>query len=216
MTTHDLGWMLDWDGYKNGNAVRLLLHLLLLADESGQVEVSERGLAEALGVGRQAIRTAKALLLADQKITQVATHGKTTLTLCLSSAVVSKAQPRQPKSQPNKQPNKTVEVSPAWVAVEYAPVFLDWVDYKKSKGERYKNEKSLKACYNRLVNLSGGDAGVAAMIVEQSMANNWKGLFPLQRYNNGTNNRRSNSRDDELAAQAVRMRTDFESERAHQ
>ncbi len=216
MSTNDLRWMLDWEGYKSANAVRLMLHLMLTADDSGHVEASERRLADVLGMGRQEVRTAKSILISTHKLTQTVTQGKTILTICLSSDVVKKPQLKQPKLQPKKQPDKTLEIAPAWVDAGYATAFLDWVDYKKSKGESYKNEKSLKACYNRLVNLSGGNAEVAARIVEQSMANNWKGLFPLQQHNNGTNNWRSNTRDDELAAQAVRMRTDFESKRACQ
>ena len=190
----------------SGNATKLLLHLILHADDNGVVEVSERRLANELGMGRQQLRTAKQSLLERHRITQQVTQQVTHLTLCCcGSCKVSKT---------TKQP--AIEIAPEWVSQEFAPVFLDWLEYKRSRREGYKTDRSLKACYNMLVNLSGGNAEVAARIVEQSMANNWKGLFPLKDNNNGRTDWRVNRRDNELAAQAVRMRTDFESERAHQ
>lgn len=214
MTTHDLGWMLDWEGYRNANAVRLMLHLMLIADEDGNVEVSERSLAADLCMGRQEVRTAKATLISTQKLTQTLTHGKTILTLCLSDRVVKKRQVSQPTKQPSNQPTiQPTETVPSWVAQDYVRPFLDWVSYKKAKRQTYKTEQSLRACYNKLVKLSNGNADIACRIIEEAMANNWNGFYELKNVNNGTTNWRSNGRDDELAAQAIRMRSNFESER---
>ena len=55
-----------------------------------------------------------------------------------------------------------------------------WLCYKKERKEMYKNERSLKACYNQLVRLSGNVPEVARAIVEQSIAREWKGLFELK------------------------------------
>jgi hypothetical protein len=193
----------------SGNATKLLLHLILHADDNGVVEVSERRLAKDLDMGRQQLRTAKQSLLEHHRITQQVTQQVTHLTLCCCGSCKASKTTKQPK-----QP--AIEIAPEWVSQEFAPVFLDWLEYKRSRREGYKTDRSLKACYNMLVNLSGGNAEVAARIVEQSMANNWKGLFPLKDNNNGKTDWRVNRRDNELAAQAVRMRTDFESKRACQ
>lgn len=214
MTTCDLSWMLDWEGYRNANAVRLMLHLMLIADDNGIVEASERSLAAELGMGRQEIRTAKSTLISTHKLTQTVTHGKTILTLCVSDTVVKKRQPKQPKIQPSIQPKvQPTETVPVWVAQDYVHPFLDWVEYKKAKRQTYKTEQSLRACYNKLVKLSNGSADIACRIVEEAMANNWNGFYALKETSNGTTNWRSNGRDAELAAQAVRMRTNFETER---
>jgi len=214
MTTHDLSWMLDWEGYRNANAVRLMLHLMLIADDNGNAEVSERSLAADLGMGRQEVRTAKATLISTQKLTQTLTHGKTILTLCLSDRVVKKRQAIQPTKQPSNQPTiQPTETVPSWVAQDYVRPFLDWVSYKKAKRQTYKTEQSLRACYNKLVKLSNGNADIACRIIEEAMANNWNGFYELKNVNNGTTNWRGNGRDAELAAQAVRMRSNFESER---
>lgn len=61
--------------------------------------------------------------------------------------------------------------------------FLEWLEYKRERRESYKSIKSLKLCYEKLVELSSGDAGIAMEIVKESMANNWQGLFKLKTVN---------------------------------
>ena len=53
-----------------------------------------------------------------------------------------------------------------------------WLAYKKERGQTYK-PAGLKAFITSLGNLSGGNGEVALKIVEQSMANNYSGVFPL-------------------------------------
>lgn len=196
------------------NATKLLLYLVLNADDDGIVEVSERRLAHELGIGRQQLRTAKQNLLSTHRITQQVTQQVTHLKLCCCESCGKQKTTEQPNKQPSRRPKQPmVEIAPEWVQQEFAPAFLDWMEYKRSRREAYKSDKSLKACYNMLVKLSNGDAETARLIVEQSMANNWKGLFPLKENNNGRTNWRVNGRDDELTAQAVRMRGNFAAER---
>lgn len=63
---------------------------------------------------------------------------------------------------------------------KYPLFFIDWLDYKKSRKETYKNDKSIEACYNHLMNLSYNNISIAEKIILQSMANNWAGLFELK------------------------------------
>jgi len=55
-----------------------------------------------------------------------------------------------------------------------------WLSYKKERKQPYKSEKSIKAAYEKLVNLSGKDPSNAILIVKQSMAANWSGMFELK------------------------------------
>lgn len=55
-----------------------------------------------------------------------------------------------------------------------------WLSYKKEIKDSYKSERSIKACYNNLLKLSGNNPTKAMEIVNQSIANNWKGLFELK------------------------------------
>lgn len=63
---------------------------------------------------------------------------------------------------------------------DYLPVFQDWLSYKRQRKESYKTQQSLEALYRKLHKLSGGEVEIAQMIVEQSQANNWAGLFELK------------------------------------
>lgn len=83
------------------------------------------------------------------------------------------------------------DVMPDYVREDYAPVFARWLDYKRARREGYKSAASLKACYDKLVELGGNDPAVAELVVEQSMANNYAGLFPLK--NNANENNQGNS-----------------------
>jgi gluconate kinase len=68
-----------------------------------------------------------------------------------------------------------------FVEKEFEKVFFDWLEYKKQRKESYKSQKSLQACYTHLKELSDNDPETMKTIVEQSMANNWMGLFELKK-----------------------------------
>lgn len=59
-----------------------------------------------------------------------------------------------------------------------------WFKYKKSS---YKNNDTKQACYNHLIKLSKNDHEIAMQIVDQSIANAWKGLFELKEFKNKSN-----------------------------
>jgi hypothetical protein len=74
----------------------------------------------------------------------------------------------------------------SFVKDEFSETFQTWLSYKKEKKQAYKSQKSIQACYSHLVNLARGDAETARIIVEQSMANNWAGIFELKNKKNIT------------------------------
>ena len=59
-------------------------------------------------------------------------------------------------------------------------VVVRWLDYKRSIGNTYRTAQGVRAMIEKLNDLSGGNVEVAGAIVEQSIANNWKGLFELK------------------------------------
>ena len=83
------------------------------------------------------------------------------------------------------------------VAPEFEQAFSVWLEYKHQRRETYKSDMSLKVCYNKLVKLANGDPVTAMAIVEQSMGNNWAGLFPLKIERNGTTINQQSDRDAE-------------------
>lgn len=58
-----------------------------------------------------------------------------------------------------------------------------WLQYKKEKGQSYK-PTGFKTFYKKLCELSGNNPQVAMAIIEQSMQNNYAGIFPLRNNNN--------------------------------
>ncbi len=57
---------------------------------------------------------------------------------------------------------------------------LKWLAFKREKKQTYK-PRGIEMLKAKLTNLSNGDGKVAMMIVEQSMSNNYSGLFPLRK-----------------------------------
>lgn len=72
---------------------------------------------------------------------------------------------------------------------DFIPVIEKWLEYKKSRRETYKSNDSIKLFCKKLIELSGNDIIKAEKIIEQSMAQNWAGIFELKNILNGTNTR---------------------------
>lgn len=70
-----------------------------------------------------------------------------------------------------------------WVSALDSPwreLMRIWLEYKRSRKETYISQMGANACLKKLKELSGGFPEVAQKIIEQSMANNWAGLFPVK------------------------------------
>lgn len=92
------------------------------------------------------------------------------------------------KGRKEKVPRKRKELDTSFVAPEFKSAVDEWIAYKSELGKPYK-ARGFKAFYNQLVNLSGGDPDKARKIIEQSMANNWQGIFTINETKNGKSNR---------------------------
>lgn len=66
---------------------------------------------------------------------------------------------------------------------EYRNIVNIWLNYKKSKKQSYANNESIKAMFENLLQLSGNNPQTAELIIKQSMANSWAGLFELKTQN---------------------------------
>lgn len=69
------------------------------------------------------------------------------------------------------------------VSPEMREVVDTWLAYKKEKGKMYK-PIGFKNFYKKLCELSGNNPQTAMAIIEESMANNYDGIFPLRNNNN--------------------------------
>ena len=76
--------------------------------------------------------------------------------------------------------------------------WLKWKQYKKAEFNfKYKSEISEHAAKTELINLSDNDAEIAIKIIDQSIANGWKGLFKLQK--NGTDKKGNGASEEAIA-----------------
>lgn len=77
-----------------------------------------------------------------------------------------------------EQKKKDLDLS--FALPSFVPIMQAWLDYKRNKKQSYKDEKSIRLCYQNLQKLSKNNPTIAQLIVEQSIANNWAGLFELK------------------------------------
>lgn len=68
----------------------------------------------------------------------------------------------------------------AFVSEDYKDIFFTWLNYKRERRERYKTQGSLETAYKRMLNLGGNERQQVRQVVEQSIGNNWAGLFSLR------------------------------------
>lgn len=65
----------------------------------------------------------------------------------------------------------------------YKETVINWLIYKKERDEKYKSTRTLSVLYSQLKKLSNNNPETAKLIVEQSIANNWAGIFQLKTQN---------------------------------
>jgi uncharacterized protein YdaU (DUF1376 family) len=68
----------------------------------------------------------------------------------------------------------------SFVKEEFKKCFFKWMQYKTDRKEKYKSLESEKSFYNKLITLSDNKPNIASLIIEQSIANNWAGVFELK------------------------------------
>ena len=69
---------------------------------------------------------------------------------------------------------------------EFGEIWDLWIDYRKEKRLSKYKKIGEQAALKKLSEMSSGNIDMAKKIIEQSIANNWQGLFEIK--NNGRNN----------------------------
>jgi hypothetical protein len=59
-------------------------------------------------------------------------------------------------------------------------IWVKWMEYKKQIKKPYKTQSGMEAKFKHLLELSGGDTAMAEKIIDQSIREEWAGLFPLK------------------------------------
>lgn len=89
--------------------------------------------------------------------------------------------PKRTKSKTKKETKKESkeEVVMPWLGFD--GIWGDWRDYKKSEhGFKFKSAASEQTALHNLQRISNDNIETARTIIQQSIANGWKGLFPLK------------------------------------
>ena len=92
---------------------------------------------------------------------------------------------------------------------EFSVAWQSWKDYKRDEhGFRFKSSASEQASLHQLQNLSGGDEPTAVRIIGQSLANGWRGFFPLKNQHNESRANRGPSDGSLLTAHLRKLADD--------
>jgi hypothetical protein len=94
---------------------------------------------------------------------------------------------KESKGKDIKEIKESIELP--FVSKEFQKIWFDWKDYKKKQFKfTYRTTQSELATLTELTKLSNGHEDLAIKILNQSMANGWKGLFNLKEDAKGTTN----------------------------
>ncbi len=73
------------------------------------------------------------------------------------------------------------EITLPYNSNEFIDAWNDWLDYKKAEFNfKYKSPQSLKAALKKLHRISEGNEQKAIQIIEEAIANGWKGFFKIK------------------------------------
>ena len=110
--------------------------------------------------------------------------------------------------------DETVKLMMPFTSEKFIKYWTLWKEYKRKEYNfKFKSIASEQAGLNKLVKLSNGYEETAIKIIEESLANNWKGLFQLKNESNGTTNNFSKVAPKVTNEQLYQASAEFFSER---
>ncbi len=202
--------LLVWEWYSDLPVRVLFLHCLLKANykntkwkgkeiKAGEFITSLNSLEEETALTRQQIRTALFKLKSTHEITHKSTRHYSIITVnnwdkwqteqhtTQQSSNTQATLDKEYKERKEIYKNNKDILKNIFSLEEYShldsqwyELINQWLDYKKSRNQSYKNAASIKAFINKLLSLSDSQYSKAKQIIETSLANNWSGIFELK------------------------------------
>lgn len=133
----------------------------------------------------KALEELKTLGACETKTKQKGNKGGSVISICnyefyekTLNAYETKTKQKQNKEKVKVTKKNSFDYS--FIEPQFRKPFEEWLKYKRSKNQMYKRQCDLELCYKKLKKYSGGNAEKAMLIIEQSMTNNWSGLFELK------------------------------------
>ena len=201
---------LEWEWFYIDEMVKLFIFLLLSANyedkkwqgieiKKGQFITGRKSLSESTKISEQTIRTCLERLKLTNEITIESTSKYSIITICkyndyqiIKNATNQQTNQQLTSDQPatNQQLTTTKERKKEkeykevnkydFVSLEFKPIFERWLKYKSDRKEKYKSIESEKVFYEKLVKYSNNNPVIANEIIENSICNNWAGIFELK------------------------------------
>ena len=182
--------------YKKFSSHRLaqfFLYLLFTSDSNGNVKTTLRQMAKdnELSTKRvsKALEELKTLGACETKRKQKGNKGGSVISICnygfyekTLDACETKRKQKGNKEKAKEKVTKKNSFDYSFIEPNLQTPFEEWLKYKRAKNQMYKRQQDLVRCYNKLKVFSKGSTSMAMKIVEQSMANNWSGLFELKEH----------------------------------
>ena len=177
--------------FSSHRVAQLFFYLLFISDNDGNIKTTLRQMAEdnELSTKRvyKALEELKTLGACETKRKQKGNKGGSVISICnyefykktLSDTETKRKQKGNKETTAKKAAKKTT-YDYSFVEPNLQTPFEEWLKYKRAKNQMYKRQQDLVKCYNKLKEFSKGSTSKAMKIVEQSMANNWSGLFELK------------------------------------
>lgn len=179
----------------NYEAKKVLIEGELIDCNEGQAVYSLGSWVKILGKGwtMQRVRTFFELLKADEMINTEGLRKTTRLTVCKyadyqiiqqgdNKEVTSKQQGDNKEITTTKERKEIKEGKEINIIypVGFESIIENWLKYKSERKESYKSKTGLDKFIKHLLNISNNDPAIAQKIIDQSMANNWAGIFELK------------------------------------
>jgi len=101
---------------------------------------------------------------------------------------------KENKGKEIKEKKSKENYSLHFVPADFLEVFKSWLEYKKSKGQTYKNQKSVELCFKSLQELSKNNTNTAREIIESAMSKNYAGFFPITEKTNSHESKQIHTR----------------------
>jgi hypothetical protein len=104
----------------------------------------------------------------------------------------AKAKVKQKHSYKDKDKDNNKDKDKEYINPDFLECFDKWMNYKLERKESYKSETSKKTFYDKLIKISNNNPIKAKEIIENSIANNWAGIFELKQTNEPNSNKANN------------------------
>lgn len=177
--------------FSSHRVAQFFLYLLFTSDDDGNVRTTLRQMAKdnEFSTWRVSsmLKELKTLGACQTETKQKPNNGKSTLSICnyefynkTSNTCQTKTKQKPNKEKVKEKVSKKSQFDYSFVDPQFRKPFEEWLKYKRSKNQMYKRQCDLELCYKKLKKYSEGNVEKATLIIEQSMTNNWSGLFELK------------------------------------